>query len=75
MEEYDVFSDPEFKADCVRDQILYEESAYPHLMKIKCAWCGEDMGVKPCDKDQCDKISHSICPKCLKKTMRMKEVR
>ncbi len=33
-------------------------------MKVKCSWCGLDMGIKPCDKGQQDKISHSICKSC-----------
>ena len=35
-----------------------------YIMKIKCAWCGLDMGVKPCNEEQHDKISHSICESC-----------
>jgi hypothetical protein len=30
-------------------------------MKIKCAWCGLDMGAKP---GPTEKISHSICDEC-----------
>lgn len=59
MEEYNVFSDQEFKTDCERDQILY-----PHLMRVECAWCGEDMSVKPCNAGQQDKISHGMCDLC-----------
>jgi hypothetical protein len=45
-------------------------------MKIKCAWCDEDMGVKPCNEEQQDKISHSICGKCLKQAKKeLEEVR
>jgi ribosomal protein S27E len=64
MKEYNIFTDPEFKADCARDQILYDKSTYTHVMKVKCSWCGEDMGVKPCSEEQQNKISHSICESC-----------
>jgi len=34
------------------------------VMKIKCAWCGLDMGTKPCNESQQNVISHSICESC-----------
>lgn len=41
-----------------------EEATYTHVMRVKCSWCGEDMGVKPCSEEQQNKISHSICESC-----------
>ena len=40
-----------------------------YSMVIKCGWCNLDMGNKPCEKDQHNMISHSICPTCKKKVM------
>jgi hypothetical protein len=64
MKGYDVFSDLEFKFDRDHDQILYDKSIHPHLIKIKCGWCGVDMGNKPCNKGQQDMISHGMCKSC-----------
>lgn len=41
-------------------------------MKVECAWCGLDMGSKPCNKGQQDKVSHGICSSC--KTKMEKEI-
>jgi len=34
-------------------------------MKVKCAWCGRDMGEKPPYDNK--EVSHTICADCLKK--------
>ena len=41
----------------------------PGIIKVKCAWCGLDMGTKECDKNDKSngKTSHSICDECLDK--------
>lgn len=36
-------------------------------MKVKCAWCGKDMGEKPPLDD--DSTTHGMCEDCFKKTM------
>ena len=37
-----------------------------YIMEIKCAWCGLDMGTKPCNEELQNKVSHGICPTCQK---------
>jgi hypothetical protein len=69
MENYDVFSDPEFKTDYICDQILYDDT---HRMKIECAWCKADMGSKPCNEGQQNEVSHGMCGSC--KTKMEKEI-
>ena len=34
----------------------------------KCAWCGADMGTKPCEPENDGKTSHGICEVCLTAT-------
>lgn len=51
--------------------MIYKLDKY--TMKIKCAWCKADIGVKPCIKEQHGKISHSICESC--KTEFEKEIK
>jgi len=41
-----------------------EQEKSTYLMKVKCAWCGANMGIKPCNEDQQDMISHGICESC-----------
>jgi hypothetical protein len=36
-------------------------------MKVKCAWCGRDMGRKPCAPDQVALVSHDMCETCEKR--------
>jgi hypothetical protein len=36
-------------------------------MKVRCAWCGLDMGEKEPLEDQ--KVSHSMCEKCQQDTL------
>lgn len=37
-------------------------------MKIRCAWCGKDMGEKP--GAICDAITHGICDECAARVKR-----
>jgi hypothetical protein len=42
-----------------------KQPLYPHkhtVLKIVCAWCGKDMGVR--DGKGVEGITHSICPEC-----------
>jgi hypothetical protein len=64
QQEYNVLTDPEFKADCINDQILYEKTPHTQVMKVECSWCKADMGTKPCNEGQQDKVSHGICGSC-----------
>ncbi len=37
-------------------------------MKIRCSWCGKDMGEKePLDSEE---VSHGICEPCLERLLR-----
>jgi hypothetical protein len=40
-------------------------------IKIKCAWCGAWMGLKPSNTDHggSELVSHSICHACKKKVL------
>jgi hypothetical protein len=38
-------------------------------MKIRCSWCGADMGEKECSGPDNGLVSHSICERCLAETM------
>lgn len=37
-----------------------------HTAKIKCAWCGKEMGEKKGPAFKPGDVSHSICPECSK---------
>lgn len=39
-------------------------------MLMKCAYCGADMGRKPCSPQNSGKTSHGICGKCEKKELK-----
>lgn len=40
-----------------------------YVLKIRCAYCGLDMGTKPCDYEPKHGMdtSHSVCDMCYKK--------
>jgi len=42
-------------------------------MKVICAWCGKNLGVKQCTWTD-GAVSHGICDDCLKETLNEVEV-
>lgn len=54
---------------------LWEVAPQPHpaagaarmLLSVVCAWCGADLGTKPCAPEQVGKVSHGICESCAEK--------
>ena len=42
------------------------------MLKIRCAWCGEDMGEK--DGQGAEGTTDSICPKCSQKVIEDAEI-
>lgn len=38
-------------------------------MKIRCSWCGRDVGEKPSTANETEAVTHGICPDCLARVM------
>lgn len=42
----------------------HDSTAATGWMRVCCAWCGVELGHKPCAPEHDGAASHGICPRC-----------